>query len=1059
MVRPLCMLAVVALLAAGMPHPSARADEPKRPASPAEARAAEVAGAVGDAEALKQLAAAEMPDPWLVVDVLVRRKRFDAADAFAKEAKGVDVRTLGAYVDAQRTLPQPPQAWAAYDAARTAAAKGDFPGALEHLGDAPEATPTNVTGVRTAQLRGELLHRMRKTRDAHAVFARAGAGARSIGWLRHAAALYRAAGPMAWRGRQFEEALAAFTAHRELSLTRERADEAADALGKMALATGDLGHFEEADKMFVAALAEQRKATTEARVAIALGNHGTVLSRLGRTAEARQAYEESLAIKRRVGDREGEAITLDNIGRLHERFGEFGRALDAFRLSESIWASLEKQDGVADCKRRIGRVLRSNGKYAEALTQLEAGAALAEKADAKRVHAKLLVELARTYGSLGDLDRAYGTWVRALEQARIARSSSTQDTVQRGLAVTHARRKEDDKALALWHAMETKLRARRSRVRLAGVLGNMAVLENSRGDHARALALSTEGLALLEAAGHQANRAFMLRTVGIAHWRLGNTKEAERFLKRAAARARSDRETPWRVRCLATLARFYLDQDKPGRALSAARQGLDLAPELFAGLGAEQGAQARAKIAGLFEAGAIAAAREDDPFEALDFLESGRAGALLDALGHHEAERWRATALSPELRDEERRARAAEAAARGRYDRVVRRGRRDQVAAAREALDAARETVRAVADRIQRDLKQQASIFYPVPKALDDIRETLAPHEAFVLYGTGADESLAVVIRPDSERIVRLGNSDEITKILDDFDPTDTEADAGPTLKVLRAKFVTPLALEADVKRVLISPNAIYAYVPFAALLDRDVVMSPSGTTHVLLRSRTFGRGSGVLAVGAPDYGGVSEGARKLYYRGRSLSALPASRVEVEKIGTAKLLGAAANEVEFAKALATQDRWQAIHFACHGLVDAEHPMLSSLALSRSGDSDGFLTGLEILRMELRTDLAVLSACETARGEVVEGEGIIGLTRAFMFAGAPRVLCSLWKVDDEATQALMLRFYELWRPADGSEGIAASAALRKAQAFVRDHPKHPEWKHPYYWAAWVLWGLP
>ena len=73
----------------------------------------------------------------------------------------------------------------------------------------------------------------------------------------------------------------------------------------------------------------------------------------------------------------------------------------------------------------------------------------------------------------------------------------------------------------------------------------------------------------------------------------------------------------------------------------------------------------------------------------------------------------------------------------------------------------------------------------------------------------------------------------------------------------------------------------------------------------------------------------------------------------------------------------------------------------------------------------------------------------------LFAGAPRVLCSLWKVDDEATQALMIKFYELWNPKEG-EGLAAPEALKQAQAHVRAQEK---WKHPYYWAAWVLWGLP
>ena len=120
-------------------------------------------------------------------------------------------------------------------------------------------------------------------------------------------------------------------------------------------------------------------------------------------------------------------------------------------------------------------------------------------------------------------------------------------------------------------------------------------------------------------------------------------------------------------------------------------------------------------------------------------------------------------------------------------------------------------------------------------------------------------------------------------------------------------------------------------------------------------------------------------------------------------------------------------------------------------------------------MRIPADLAVLSACETGKGKVVRGEGILGLTRAFMFAGAPRVICSLWKVDDAATQALMIKFYELWNgeaalseagkaKSNGSErkGPGAADALKQAQEYIRSQKK---WEHPYYWAAWVLWGLP
>jgi CHAT domain-containing protein len=143
-----------------------------------------------------------------------------------------------------------------------------------------------------------------------------------------------------------------------------------------------------------------------------------------------------------------------------------------------------------------------------------------------------------------------------------------------------------------------------------------------------------------------------------------------------------------------------------------------------------------------------------------------------------------------------------------------------------------------------------------------------------------------------------------------------------------------------------------------------------------------------------------------------------------------------------------------VHFATHGVFDARSPALSGLVLSLVSQSgqpqDGFVRLNDIYNMRLDADLVVLSACQTALGTEIRGEGLVGLARAFMYAGAPRVVASLWQVNDLATAELMKRFYrgllvERLRPA---------AALRAAQlALSRD----PRWASPYYWAGFVLQG--
>ena len=100
------------------------------------------------------------------------------------------------------------------------------------------------------------------------------------------------------------------------------------------------------------------------------------------------------------------------------------------------------------------------------------------------------------------------------------------------------------------------------------------------------------------------------------------------------------------------------------------------------------------------------------------------------------------------------------------------------------------------------------------------------------------------------------------------------------------------------------------------------------------------------------------------------------------------------------------------------------------------------------------DVVVLSACNTGRGRVYETEGLLGLAPAFMLSGASSVVCSLWKVDDDATRALMIQFYRHFNPKDGSKPKSAAESLKLAQAHVR---AQPTWKDPYYWAGWILWG--
>jgi CHAT domain-containing protein len=147
-------------------------------------------------------------------------------------------------------------------------------------------------------------------------------------------------------------------------------------------------------------------------------------------------------------------------------------------------------------------------------------------------------------------------------------------------------------------------------------------------------------------------------------------------------------------------------------------------------------------------------------------------------------------------------------------------------------------------------------------------------------------------------------------------------------------------------------------------------------------------------------------------------------------------------------------QYRIIHFATHGLLNSRHPELSGLVFSLINEEgkpqDGFLRSYDIYNLKLNADLVVLSACQTALGKEVRGEGLIGLTRGFMYAGVPRVVASLWRVDDRATAELMKRFYQGMLRA----GQRPAAALRAAQVSML---KEKRWSAPHYWAAFTIQG--
>jgi CHAT domain-containing protein len=381
-----------------------------------------------------------------------------------------------------------------------------------------------------------------------------------------------------------------------------------------------------------------------------------------------------------------------------------------------------------------------------------------------------------------------------------------------------------------------------------------------------------------------------------------------------------------------------------------------------------------------------------------------------------------------------------------------------QLSEAESALESFRLEMRKANPRV-------ANIRYPRPLAVDEARELLKPGTTLVEYSLGDKRSFVWVLSRDRFASAELPAAKEIESQVNAYRRLLTSRVSGLTVKQserdvqsqaarLYGALLKPVEAEiAGSRELVIVPDGALHYLPFETLsrsgeylLERFPVSYAASATSLL----------GVDVPAAPTYAG-----RQLLafgdplYRAAGDAPLPYTRAEVESIAAlfpprarSIYLGAGASEKSVAGEAIGQYRY--IHFATHGLLDEAHPERSGLALTPGKDDDGVLRLDTITTLKLQADVVTLSACNTGLGGLFSGEGMLGLVRAFLYAGAGSVNVSLWNVNDAATAELMKEFYR-----NLSRSMPPDQALRGAKlALLRQDD--PLWRHPHFWAPFVLW---
>jgi CHAT domain-containing protein len=394
-----------------------------------------------------------------------------------------------------------------------------------------------------------------------------------------------------------------------------------------------------------------------------------------------------------------------------------------------------------------------------------------------------------------------------------------------------------------------------------------------------------------------------------------------------------------------------------------------------------------------------------------------------------------------------------------------------------------------------------ANLKYPQPLTLQQIQEKVLDEDTLLLeYSLGKERSYLWAVTKNSITSYILPSESKIAEIAQPWREINqsTSVESGLPLSEILLK---PVASQLGNKRLLIVGDGLLQYIPFAALpipskpntpllVEHEIVTSPSASTIAIQREQlqnrpTVAKTIAVLAdpVFTSDDPRLTSASRPLARGaiGETLnqSALTRAarnlgigegpkaygRLQYTRTEAEKILALVPDNNQRLQALDFQasleeaknphlSQYQIVHFATHGLLDSVNPELSGVVFSlfnqQGKNQDGFLRLHDIFNLNLPAELVVLSACETGLGKETKGEGLVGMTRGFMYAGARRVVVSLWSVNDASTSELMTRFYQPILKGGKNPIIA----LREAQLEMW---KSGKWQSLYYWGAFTIQG--
>ncbi|WP_445246367.1 CHAT domain-containing protein [Microcoleus sp. OTE_8_concoct_300] len=806
---------------------------------------------------------------------------------------------------------------------------------------------------------------------------------------------------------------------------------------------------------------------------VTLNNIGLIYSDLGEKQKALEYYNQSLPLKRAVGDRSGEAITLNNIGLVYSELGEQQKALEYYSQSLPLSRAEGNRSGEAFTLTNIGFVYDALGEKQKALEYYSQSLPLFRVVGDRRKEAVTLNNIGKVYSDLGEKQKALEYYSQSLSLSRAVGDRPGEASTLTNIGSVYSELGEKQKALDYYSQSLPLFRAVGDRTGEATTLNNIGAVYYDGGEKQKALEYYSQSLPLSRAVGDRIQEARTLTNIAYAKRDRGNFTEALTNIE-AALKIVEDLRTKiaspeLRTSYFATVQDYY-------------QSYIDLLMQLH-----------------------------KTPFysgydtKAFEASERSRARSLLELL--QEANADIRQGVAPELLQQERSLQQQLDALEKQRIEVL--NRPNHTPAQEAELEKQRQTLIAQYQDIQTQIRttspRYAALTQPQPLTLAQIQQQILDENTILLqYSLGKDRSYLWAVTKTSITSYELPKAADIETIAKNFrDAVTAPSSRDNPNQVAQANdaisqiILQPVAAQLGQKRLLIVGDGVLNYLPFAALslpvksgenrnppliVDHEIVLLPSVSTLGILRQNYNDRqppNRSLAILADPVFSANDERVKN------SSSATTQQAVEAANPGLSRSRGdnngqfkrlnftrkeaqiiqglfpanSRTESLDFAASRATAtnpnlSQYKIIHFATHGFANSAHPELSGIVMSLVDEKgkalNGFLRITDIFNLKLAADLVVLSACQTGMGQNIQGEGLVGLTRGFMYAGAQRVVVSLWTVDDEGTATLMSSFYQGML----QKGLTPAAALRAAQLEMWQQEK---WKSPYYWAAFTLQG--